>query len=905
MPGNLSAPETPFLENSLAAPKNHASPGIISAPETPFLENSPAAPKNPASPGSLSPSDTLFLAGGPAAPEMLSAPETPFLENDPAAPENLSGPEAFFLAGGFASPGGLSPAETLFLPRGPAAPGNPSAAETLFLAKSLAAPETAASPESLSAPGRPLPAKILAPAENLPAAGYSTSPGSPGHGESLAIAESHAAQSPAGARNPAASEAAAAPGRSGLSRAFALIKVFLSKILKSPAIGGLKTALEKALKYALKSALKALAARRKTLLASLPLVAALAASISLFWIGASRRSPWPEVSELLNSVCGEGFWSAGGIAYDADNKTLAIESLALSPNGALKLPSRLSIGRLTASFEKGGPRQGYFASLVLEELSASLPAAPAQAKAPAAKAEAASPSAAYPAGSSPSAPPGAAKGAPEAASADLRLSVSSLLLSGLSVPKADGPAGPGAPLLSAKGAVTRGVALDSGDASISLESLSFPQGLSISPEGAVSAPSLSLSGLKLGGPGDRPGKAKMSLGSASYKARSGGAPSRLFLANLHLAERPPAPANSGGLGSEGEPVALSLLLGSLEVANPAPLSGSFKNPALKDLARLRGFLSRLSPSNWPLSLFAARPFSTGRMEAKELSFLIGRGPAIAADKLVSDGLGSAGFNLEGVGMAFAWPERAGGPLKGAQDGSGAAEIFRASSNTALLTESGLNPLRFAMRLDARFDPGFQRLSLTVQELKIAGGLAQAGLTAEVSSLSPAALAALGSIPLSGALGAGPVPALREAGLSHLALSFKDMGLFALLTQTEGKMLGLTPDQAATRISDALEMGLTIRLDPALSNLSEIADAVSSYLENPVFFTIKADPYPPLSLEGLSDLLPLGGEGLYRVGPTLNLSIAVNGEAPKTFDFRDQGPFDVDYTGDDSLLHPRP
>jgi hypothetical protein len=218
----------------------------------------------------------------------------------------------------------------------------------------------------------------------------------------------------------------------------------------------------------------------------------------------------------------------------------------------------------------------------------------------------------------------------------------------------------------------------------------------------------------------------------------------------------------------------------------------------------------------------------------------------------------------------------------------------------LLGPAGLDPLAIDLSLFASFDSEAGAILVTVPKLSLAKGLADLALTAELSGLTPAAVAALGRADSAGFLLSEP--ALHDAGLTRLALDLDDRGLTAAVAKGQAAAASLSAVQAAERLADSLELYLTIRLDPAVANLKEVSDLFRSHLARPGRLSLRAAPAPPLSPVRLS---ALAGQSLAEIGAALGLTLSPNGDGPVDVIFRSEAPFDPDLTGEDSLLHPRP
>jgi hypothetical protein len=348
------------------------------------------------------------------------------------------------------------------------------------------------------------------------------------------------------------------------------------------------------------------------------------------------------------------------------------------------------------------------------------------------------------------------------------------------------------------------------------------------------------------------------------------------------------------------------MAGRLEINGLSPSEGAFMSQTAAGLIALLEAAASYSAFDWPLSLMVVRGFSASKAAAFDLSLAWEGGAVLFADKIEAS-IASDTLSLAAAGLSLAWPEKTSAPSPQA---SGDAYLFGEaggylSSLSDLLSQSSLNPLRSDLSLQAVFNPGESRLTVIIPQMEIASGLAYLGLLAEFSNLTPAALLSLSSLtPRSASLAAGD-PALHDTGLTRLSLDYRDAGLVPLLSSAEGRALNLSGREASSRLSDALEMILAIRLDPALANLGALSKEMRAFLIDPIFLAVRAKPNPPLSPENLSILTQSGGRGLFEVGDTLDLSISVNSRPPVAVEFRPQGAFDVDYTGEDSLLHPKP
>jgi hypothetical protein len=353
------------------------------------------------------------------------------------------------------------------------------------------------------------------------------------------------------------------------------------------------------------------------------------------------------------------------------------------------------------------------------------------------------------------------------------------------------------------------------------------------------------------------------------------------------------------------------MVGRLEIEGLSLAQGAFGSQTAAGLISKLESAAGRSIFGFPLSLLVARPFTAAKASALEISLGLEGGAALFADKMESS-FSSDSLALAAQGLSVAWPERRAAQRRVAQEpqASGGTYLFGGgggylTSFKDLLAQASLNPLRSDFSLEAVFDPAENSLTVIMPRMEIAGGLAYLSLLLEFSNLTPAALLSLSSLSPASLSLAADRTALYETGLTRLAMDFRDAGLVPLLISAEGRMLNLTGREASSRLSDALEMILAIRLDPALANLGSLSKEMRTFLLDPVFLAVRARPDPPLSLENLSLLTQSGGLGLFEVGPTLSLSVSVNSRPPVAVEFRPQGAFDVDYTGEDSLLHPRP
>lgn len=885
----------------------------------------------------------------------------------------------------------------------------------------------------------------------------------------------------------------------------------------------------------------------------LPLGLILAAALTMVLIGFSRRSPWPEVSILLDRLCGPGRWSAGELSYDPDTKILTVADLAIPSGGLMNLPGPLSVRLLSILMEGGDPEAGLIQRLQAIDLTTEISLASLN--------SAAASSGASSAGASPA--------------ETLKASIANLTLNDLRLPPDPADYDPSEPpplFLAAQRAELRGVAIGDDVFEAQAASIIAPEGLRISFRGALSAPSAEVSGLTVARQGPSGGN-RVSLGALRFRGRSQDSPSRLFLANLIITGRsqgaelanqalielaiadqaffdqnlfapdlfdpdlfspdfpdsvlsgssPPdlaqpdfSSSQNGASGlknsSENDPgqvfaqthssepsasdqksegpgplrrdlpgsksdsihsrrspaadsnnlsdIPSQLILESLEITDPAFISGSAPKESMESIILGAKLLSSLTPGSWPLSLIIARPFSAVSMEAKHLSIIPRPDLILSAETLSWTSLTPELMAIAAQGLALTWPDasndssaaesraaanhaddrpggfesRAGGSqppgpsptgnegdesqigddvtveyllieklapdsrgiedraangqsanaqaasletgqgiggqsasrqaisLETAQEiggqsasgekingqtgqsqatggdsqegrlmipfpassqrsseealrslragpppfpetaGSGAA---RRDLSASIFSEAGLNPLTAELTLLSAFDSEAGRWSLTIADLELAGGLASAAMVAEISNLTEAAMESLSRLTPSQAALAAVDPAFHNTGLTRLAVDISDNGLGQRLAEAESARLGISEQTAPSRLADALEMWLTIRLDPALANLHDLAGAVKRYLKDPSYLTIRANPDPPLSPAKIAAIAPLRGNGLIKTGPSLNLSISVNYGPPIGLIFRPEGAFDVDYTGDDSSLHPRP
>ncbi|MDR2456171.1 MAG: hypothetical protein LBE49_06215, partial [Deltaproteobacteria bacterium] len=413
----------------------------------------------------------------------------------------------------------------------------------------------------------------------------------------------------------------------------------------------------------------------------------------------------------------------------------------------------------------------------------------------------------------------------------------------------------------------------------------------------------------------------------SFRPEKGGG-AQIVLANLLLSDTPnpgepsldnfrsPSAINAEARALQSRratptPPRVRLMVGRLEIEGLSLAQGAFGSQTAAGLISKLESAAGRSIFGFPLSLLVARPFTAAKASALEISLGLEGGAALFADKMESS-FSSDSLALAAQGLSVAWPERRAAQRRVAQEpqASGGTYLFGGgggylTSFKDLLAQASLNPLRSDFSLEAVFDPAENSLTVIMPRMEIAGGLAYLSLLLEFSNLTPAALLSLSSLSPASLSLAADRTALYETGLTRLAMDFRDAGLVPLLISAEGRMLNLTGREASSRLSDALEMILAIRLDPALANLGSLSKEMRTFLLDPVFLAVRARPDPPLSLENLSLLTQSGGLGLFEVGPTLSLSVSVNSRPPVAVEFRPQGAFDVDYTGEDSLLHPRP
>jgi hypothetical protein len=312
-----------------------------------------------------------------------------------------------------------------------------------------------------------------------------------------------------------------------------------------------------------------------------------------------------------------------------------------------------------------------------------------------------------------------------------------------------------------------------------------------------------------------------------------------------------------------------------------------------------------------LSLALSRPFSAASARLSGAGLSLEGGLGLWADRIEIASLAPRSLELRVESASASWPE--------------AEALPPAAPSLAgkALAAANLAPLALRLSLQAAFDQEAGSFSATVSDLQLADGLASGALAAEFTGLTPAAVEALGLLSPKTAALAAKEPALFEAGLSRLALDWQDSGLTFRLASGQADLLDLPPLSASDRLADALELYLTIRLDPFLSNLKALSDLARAHLAAPGRLAVRAAPDPPLSAARYLALLgrePLGADAmgevavgeedlppdtLGQIGASLGLTLALGEAAPVAARFRAEAAFDRPFTGEDSSLHPRP
>jgi hypothetical protein len=591
------------------------------------------------------------------------------------------------------------------------------------------------------------------------------------------------------------------------------------------------------------------------------MVLVLIAAAVLFRGGLASRSPWPEVSSLLDSLCGPGRWTAGEVSYDPATSRLELASLKIEPGGRLELAASIEIGRLRVLLEGGDPSAGRLPRVELADLKTAI--------------------------GGPEGPPSVLRIAgvvledlwlaPGSQARDQILAAAALARFGglaLEIPAARRPRLTGGSAeafneaFGDEGLEGRTPEDDhASPAELSIGSLIFPEGLtlergagfesgadfengeSLESGPSLTAPSVGLATL-MARRSDLDGRIVIRVDAARWRRDP-----LIALTRLSIAK------DDGGETS----------IESLEISGYALGENLVPEKGLSMLERAAARLAWLAPGELPLSLFIERPVSLYALTAEGLSAETPRGLAVSARRVEAEDPSGGELRLAISDLALA-----------PADSDRAGLLFRT------LADANLAPLTASMTLSADYSRDDGVWTVSVPDLEIAGSLASGEFSLTVEGLAPAALAAL-SLLTPEALGDPPEPALSDLGDIRLALDLKDKGLVDRLESGQAARLDLKPEAAAARLSDALELALTIRLDPIIANTKEISEALRAFLVEPGRLSVRAGPGEP-SAPGLD--------------PAPSLTLSINGAPPVEVAFRAAGAFDVDYTGEDSGLHPK-
>jgi hypothetical protein len=408
---------------------------------------------------------------------------------------------------------------------------------------------------------------------------------------------------------------------------------------------------------------------------------------------------------------------------------------------------------------------------------------------------------------------------------------------------------------------------------LALASLGLGGGLNFDQAGRLRAGLGELSGLaiSLGPEGDRSSLSLASLGAKSIDGK--GRAETVDLQGLEF------------LWPRGG-AAKYLRLGRLSAlaADLGPLAQRLSGLSPGELAELAlASLGQPSRPGLTADLALSRPFGADRASLQDLVLGLGEGGALAAGDVSIETLSRFVLRarIGGLGLDLDPP--------GSEGERPAWMDF--------LAKIGLAHLEGGLELASTYRPTEQAFLLEVEGLRLQG-LLSGRLRLELAGLDRASLASLAHLGPGNALGPLLEPGLHHSRLVRLDLELEDESLAETLIRAfEPGETDL--DAAGRRLSDLLEMALTMRLDDAIENTGELSGLARTFLVDPGRITATVAPETPLTP---------GEVRLSRNLPVLlnamNLAFSVNQEPPVRVVFRTAPmAFDRDYTADDYGLYP--
>jgi hypothetical protein len=227
-------------------------------------------------------------------------------------------------------------------------------------------------------------------------------------------------------------------------------------------------------------------------------------------------------------------------------------------------------------------------------------------------------------------------------------------------------------------------------------------------------------------------------------------------------------------------------------------------------------------------------------------------------------------------------------------------------------QADLNVLTASFELEALFEPNGARLITNVPKLTLDGlgeisssinfsGVGPDGLKALISSDVPDTLGALLSFDRN--YGAKPVisqKALLDLTMDRFSIIYSDISLIDRLIISEAKKQNSSARALKTKLSNSLEMLLTIKLDRVLTNVTQVSDTLRLFLTKPKNLELSSTPNPPLSAGTI-----LAAESPSKFLSDLGLTLSVNKAPSIDLSWRPSpNVFDHDYVKDDSDLWPK-
>jgi hypothetical protein len=443
---------------------------------------------------------------------------------------------------------------------------------------------------------------------------------------------------------------------------------------------------------------------------------------------------------------------------------------------------------------------------------------------------------------------------------------------------------------------------------IELRQLTLAEGLKFS-SGQISAPKTKVSSLTWESTAQG-FVSSLTLGSLSADARNSVVEKaevfdlKISLAPFSKEGRPAQPIPLAPLAAAGSAPTQALnsdefrlSFGSISLTGLdwGPMGQSLWSP--NNLTRLNNALAHFSLADLSAGLILDRPFELSSAQLRKAELLW---PGVAALKLEKADLSElsrhkAALRAENVSLT---PGRPSVPDRNnASSASGGASFSppAAIALSDLLADYG--QIKGVFEFTSVFQPQTDSYQLTVDQLDLTD-LASVALSLEIANLTPAAVDCLRRLISGDPAGVLDEPALHSTGLSRLNLDFRDQGFIGRFVDRWGT--DSAPDQAsaANYLADAIELGLTIRYDPWLSDAKGLANIIRTILTGNQTLVLRMQASPPLSPSRLK-----GDEKIPDLLNSLNISVTVKDHNPTQIRFRSPD-FDRDYTGDDSGLYPK-